>query len=656
MQVKSEPDPDVVLPSNVAHTSGGVKMEEAAVPIAAPLPIVAPLSIVAPLPIAVIVPVLAPAIIIDSAAEFVSCLPDILKAKDFESLVSGIKKFAHNTDVLRSTLNLIAFYQHDFIKDDINKLSKTGNPYFIDSLVALVQGNPQVCQIQRHGMVILTYMCHSLQTDIVSKLRIPITTMALRNMSLYPKDMYIQRIACCALGFFCQQTQDAQVLDSISTAGGFDLVELVLAFSRTICLTSSEAAVFGLKNDHFLKNLVPQKGETNDSTGTLCRIFSLLARFAGNWTVAPEQVATPNTGIEGGIVRIMRACPNIPTLQERGCVVLGRLANRNNARFNQTDMNCVCTVLRIMQTASLTNTVHDVVCHTLQSFIGVETITTAETADINKNMQCNMGDSGVIPLVLRGIKFHYDLNNTKSNMLDHLQCHINLLVALVVGNAENCRRVYSADGVALLVAVLVSRRQKNISQIETSCIQALCYIFTHSKTLHADVYSSMLVSAYIVKHCRTTNPANKKKPASSVFDAVVTTMSKSAVPGVVLHACLCMLSACAQDPKRLDSLSVVCKTVAVNILKPNQRVVQRNVSVNAEAMHLLAILTERDTFINDAEVRLIASLTPFPAEANDQVYMDALTKLRLQLGAGMRAGAKRQATDAPSASAKRIPQ
>ena len=650
MQVKSEPDPDVVLPSNVAHTSGGVKMEAAAVPITAPLPIVAPL------PIAVIVPVLAPGIIIDSAAGFVSCLPDILKAKDFERLVSGIKIFAHKADVLDATLNQLAYYQHNLTNADKQKLSKTGVPYFIDTLVALVQGNPQLRQIQRNGLVILTCMCLSPETDFVSHLRIPIATMALRNMAVYPKDMYIQKTACVALDLICQQIQDAEVLASITTAGGFDLVELLLAFSRTVCLTPIEAAVFGLNDNHFLKSLVSQKGQ--NSTGTLCTIFSLLARFAGNWTAAPEQeqVATPTSGIEDGIVRIMRAFANIPTLQERGCVVLGRLANRNITRFNQTDMKCLCTVLRIMQTASLTNTVHDVVCHTLQSFIGVENITTAETADINKKMQCNMGYTGVIPLVLRGIKFHYDLNNSKSNMLDHLQCHINLLVALVVGNAENCRRVYSADGVTLLVAVLVSRRQKNISQIETSCIQALCYIFTHTKTLHADVYSSLLVSAGIVKHCRTTNPANRKKPASSAIDAVVTTMSKSAVPGVVRHACLCMLSACAQDPKRLDSLGVVCKTVAVKILKPNQRVVEKNVSVIAEAMRLLAILTERGTFINDAEVRLIASLTPFPAEANHQVYMDALTKLRLQLGAGMQVGAKRQATDAPSATAKRIPQ
>jgi len=48
-------------------------------------------------------------------------------------------------------------------------------------------------------------------------------------------------------------------------------------------------------------------------------------------------------------------------------------------------------------------------------------------------------------------------------MLDHLQNCINLLVALLVGNTNNCWRAYNAEGATLLVAVLVSRRQKNIS-------------------------------------------------------------------------------------------------------------------------------------------------------------------------------------------------
>jgi len=99
-------------------------------------------------------------------------------------------------------------------------------------------------------------------------------------------------------------------------------------------------------------------------------------------------------------------------------------------------------------------------------------------------------------------------------MLEHFQNYINPLVALLVDNPENCRRVYDAEGVTLLVAVLVSRRQMNISQLEISCAQALCYIFTCAKTLNADNHGSMLLSAGVAKICRTTNLANKKKGIS----------------------------------------------------------------------------------------------------------------------------------------------
>jgi len=82
------------------------------------------------------------------------------------------------------------------------------------------------------------------------------------------------------------------------------------------------------------------------------------------------------------------------------------------------------------------------------------------------------------------------------------------------------------------------------------CVQALCYIFTYAKALHADVYGSMLLSASFAKSCPTTNMANKKEGVSSAIDVVIVAASKSAVPGVVLYACLYILSACAEVSRK----------------------------------------------------------------------------------------------------------
>jgi len=45
-----------------------------------------------------------------------------------------------------------------------------------------------------------------------------------------------------------------------------------------------------------------------------------------------------------------------------------------------------------------------------------------------------------------------------------------------------------------------------------------------------------------------------------------------------------MLSACAEVPRKQDRVGVAGKTLAVKILKPNQRVVLENLSVFAQAM------------------------------------------------------------------------
>ena len=615
MQVKSESGLDPVLPSHNLHAPV-IQVEAASLPVASLLPV------------AVIVPVIVADVIVDSAETFVTSLPQILKDRDFERLVSGIQTFAHNEAVLCAALCQLTDFLNKLSNVDLNKLSNTGDPTFINILVALMQGNPQSVQIQKSGLTILTYMCCSLGAAFPSHLTIPVATISLQNMAAHPKNMYLQRIACASLNNLSKQVHNDAILDTICNAGGFDLVELVLAFSRTVCLTLQQAPSFGLLGDHFVKNLVPSGGGNDNSEGTLCFIYQLLFRFAGNWTASPHVVAGQQGGIEDGIIRTMRAYPNFATVQERGCVALGRLANRNIAQFNQSNMQCISTVLQILQTTTVTNQAQAVACRTLQRFIGVENITMAATANINKKMQSNMGDTGVIPLLLRGIKYHYDLNNSKTDMLDYIQSYVNLLVALVVENADNCRRVFNADGVTLLVALVVSRRQKNISQLETSCVQALCYIFIYAKGLHADVYRNMLLSAGVAKSCPTTNSSNKKKGISSAIDAVITTASKSALPGVVLEACLRMLGVCAEVPGNQDSVGVPGKTLALKILKPNQRVVQKNVSVNAGAMHLLATLTEQGAFTNEADVKLIASLTLFAPESNHQPYKDAFAKLR----------------------------
>jgi len=334
-----------------------------------------------------------------------SSIPDILKVKDYERLVSGIQTISHNDGVLCDAIDQLSRSMSTSTRVDLNQLSKTGDPTFIDILAALMQGNLLSVPIQEGGTRVLSRMCCSLRADFPSHLTIPVATILLRNMDAYPKAMYIQCMACLAFNNLSKQPHNEAILDTMCNAGGFDLVELVLAFSRTGCLTIHEASIVGINGTHgthFLKKLLPLVGAPENAEGTLGFIFEFLTRFAGNWSASPRVVAAQQGGIEDGIIRrLSQLCNSAGTWVCRP----GSSRCSNVAQFNQTNIECISTVLQIMQTTPLTNNVHSVVCRTLQSFIGGGYVTRLEPQNINKRMQSNMGDTGVIPLVLRGIKY-----------------------------------------------------------------------------------------------------------------------------------------------------------------------------------------------------------------------------------------------------------
>jgi len=87
-------------------------------------------------------------------------------------------------------------------------------------------------------------------------------------------------------------------------------------------------------------------GSNEHAKGTLCFIYELLTHFAGNWSAVPQLAAAQQGGIEDGIICTMRAYPIFATVQERGCVALGRLAIRNVARFNPSSIITISTTLK----------------------------------------------------------------------------------------------------------------------------------------------------------------------------------------------------------------------------------------------------------------------------------------------------------------------
>lgn len=481
-----------------------------------------------------------------SAEAFIIALPKIIKLREFEILVRSLQKFGQDEEVLCRALGQIAVCTESLSATDLNKLAHTAESTFTEILVALVRDRRLSVPIQKSGLAIVSYMCSCLGAAFPPHLIIPVAALCLENMAGHPGDMYLQRIACATLNNLSKQDLDVANIGAMRTAGGFDLVHLVLAFCSTVCLTESEALGFGVVGHHFVRNLVHSRQQSVNAQGTLCFLYELLCRFAGTW-MAPQRVgADRHTGIEDGIVRTMRAFPNYVSVQERGCAALGRLARHNVAQFNQSSLACISTVLQIMQTTGLWNAAHGVACRTLHSFLGVHDVATTEMTNINKHMQNILGETGAIPLVLRNIKYHYEMTRAKSAVGNLLQDHIHLLAALVTANADNCRRVYLANGVTLLVAVVVSFRTKRISQIEISCVQALCSIFKYAETLHADVYMDMRLSACEAKKCPSTNPSNQKKKSFSALDVVTTAAHKRGIPVMLLAACSCMVASCSE--------------------------------------------------------------------------------------------------------------
>jgi len=292
------------------------------------------------------------------------------------------------------------------------------------------------------------------------------------------------------------------------------------------------------------------------------------------------------------------------------------------AHFNHKERPYIAAVLNVMQIMPQTHEAEDTACRTLTSFMTDKTTGFYDTA-----MQEAIGDASAIPLVLCALKRHYDVNNSKCNTVCHVEELVALLVALTDKHPNNCRRLYNAEGVTLLMGIALARRTKPISRIETLLVQALCNVFTQTDGL--DIHKQVLARAGVTRVCASSNLVNQKRPMISPINLVIATASKKNVPQYLYTLCLSMLVACAELPLNRARIGTPGMFLAVSMYMHG--------TVRLPTI-LLALLTEGGDFTQEPGVRKIADRDPKqvlqvcnPSNlslAKDDVYQQALARLR----------------------------
>jgi len=241
-------------------------------------------------------------------------------------------------------------------------------------------------------------------------------------------------------------------------------------------------------------------------------------------------------------------------------------------------------------------------------------------------MQEAIGDTSAIPLVLCALKRHYDVNNSKCNTVCHIEELVALLVVLTDKHPNNCRRLYNAKGVTLLMGITLARRTKPISRIKTLLVQVLCNVFTQTDGL--DIHKQVIARAGVARVCASSNLVNQKRPMISPINLVIATASKKNVPQYLHTLRLSMLVNCEELPLNRARIGTPGMFLAVSMYMHG--------TVRLPTL-LLALLTEGGDFtqervrnIADRDLKQVLQVCN-PSNlslAKDNVYQQALARLR----------------------------
>ena len=499
---------------------------------------------------------------------------------------------------------------------------KNEDSMFIPQLLGVVESNFALVQVVDQVLYIFTLFFEWIDPKILDKFAMSLVILALRTLSAKKAYSSAKMHACVLLDTITSSSNQQQHLDKFKTAGGFDLFALVLAYCGDIRVYCEQKSY---KSTSCMKKF----------SGALYHVFELLARFSHNWKRPPGILASPGVGIEDDIIGLMRGFASKDTIQTRGCIILCGLAELNIGDFDTRNNRCITTVLLLLHKVPQDYHAQDLVCMTLQKLMGVRNTFLGNPDPTNKVVQNAIGDTGTIPLILMGIQNQYDINNVKADMTAHLQCYIDLLVSLTVGNTINCRRVFKAGGVTLLAAIIVARKtQKKNCKIETSCIQVICHIYTILPDVDADVDADfrrkVIISACVAKTCGTTNSKHSKRAAKSPMQCVLSCGSNSGTSDVVLLECIRMVTLCAQVLEIYEVSNIQIMQFAMDIFNRKLQNVPSSLLIKVQAVHLISIVTAPGRSIGTSDKCLtdIIGRLPNTLVTENQMFIDAVAKLQ----------------------------
>ena len=229
---------------------------------------------------------------------------------------------------------------------------------FIAKLLGFIESDFAFVKVLDKVLYIFAQIFLWIDSKVLDKFAMSIVILALRTMSTQTAEFSPLSYACFLMDTITSSTNQQQHLEKFKTAGGFDLVALVLSYCAEIRVVCDQR---GYRNTYMRNNYF----------GALNHVFELLARFGGNWKRPLGTHASHGVGIEDDIVSLMRGFASKEIIQTKGCIILCNFAELNLQDFDTGNNRCVATVLKMLHKVPQDYESQNLVCITLQKLMGV---------------------------------------------------------------------------------------------------------------------------------------------------------------------------------------------------------------------------------------------------------------------------------------------
>jgi len=379
-------------------------------------------------------------------------------------------------------------------------------------------------------------------------------------------------------------------------ASGYDLVLLVLKCLKKIVHYHREMPAF-------------QGGETvhtriADTMSNIFVCYELLGCFGGKWQCPDEQTVGVDGDIFLGVTDSMRSFGHSLKIQTRGCAVLSQLALLNQARFNHKQMPHIMCALQMMQSKALIDVEQLIASRALLSFI----VLNGNKQLCDTRAQDTIGATGAVPILLTALKQIYDKDTNKAAQNACMVGILDVLVAITNNHKANCRLLYLADGVTLVMGVVSARGIKKITEVETAGVSLICNVFSRIGCYDSVLKEKVLLRARTRVACHSTDQRLKAMLHNLPISAIIATASKKPVPAVVITRCLTALISCAKAPANRAIIGTTGVSLAVTLDKAGH---------NRLATVLLSWLTTGGAYCGDRGIANIATRTTLPKNTLD---------------------------------------